>query len=160
MALNAYVTIKGSKQGKFQGDSTPGAPAGSTRFLSYSYEITSPRDIATGQSSGKRMHKPFVIIKEWDAASPQLFQACVTNELLPQVTLAFYQTTPAGEQQRYHTITLTNAMISNLKQFVADPVLAAEYDAADLEEISFTYQKIEISDVRSSKSAADDWNAG
>ncbi|MEP6584079.1 MAG: hypothetical protein ABJA90_07420, partial [Ginsengibacter sp.] len=31
------------------------------------YEINSPRDIATGQASGKRMHKPFIITKELDA---------------------------------------------------------------------------------------------
>lgn len=37
-----------------------------------SYQIVSPRDVATGQASGKRMHKPFVITKEWGAASPQL----------------------------------------------------------------------------------------
>ena len=39
---------------------------------SSSYQIVSPRDVATGQSSGKRMHKPFVITKEWGAASPTL----------------------------------------------------------------------------------------
>lgn len=31
--------------------------------------IYAPRDLASGQASGKRMHKPFVIIKEWGAAS-------------------------------------------------------------------------------------------
>jgi hypothetical protein len=32
--------------------------------------VVSPRDIATGQASGKRMHKPFTITKEWSASSP------------------------------------------------------------------------------------------
>ena len=36
------------------------------------YSFVSPRDLATGQASGKRMHKPFVTTKEWGAASPQL----------------------------------------------------------------------------------------
>jgi hypothetical protein len=36
------------------------------------YQVTSPRDASTGQASGKRMHKPFTIVKEWGAASPQL----------------------------------------------------------------------------------------
>ena len=36
------------------------------------YSVVSPRDLATGQASGKRMHKPFVITKEWGAASPTL----------------------------------------------------------------------------------------
>lgn len=36
------------------------------------YQVTSPRDAASGQASGKRMHKPFTIVKEWGAATPQL----------------------------------------------------------------------------------------
>ena len=36
------------------------------------HTVKSPRDVATGQSSGKRTHKPIKIIKEWDAATPQL----------------------------------------------------------------------------------------
>jgi hypothetical protein len=40
--------------------------------VSFEYNVKSPRDVATGQSSGKRTHKPIRIVKEWDAASPQL----------------------------------------------------------------------------------------
>lgn len=36
------------------------------------YQVVSPRDAASGQASGKRMHKPFTIVKEWGAATPQL----------------------------------------------------------------------------------------
>ena len=36
------------------------------------YRITDPRDAASGQVSGKRMHKPFTIVKEWGATTPQL----------------------------------------------------------------------------------------
>jgi type VI protein secretion system component Hcp len=36
------------------------------------YRVTGPRDAVSGQASGKRMHKPFVIVKEWGAATPQL----------------------------------------------------------------------------------------
>ena len=34
--------------------------------------VVSPRDIATGQSSGKRQHSPVRITKEWDANTPML----------------------------------------------------------------------------------------
>jgi hypothetical protein len=36
-----------------------------------SYEVK-PRDSASGMASGKRMHKPLTVVKEWGAASPQL----------------------------------------------------------------------------------------
>lgn len=34
--------------------------------------VKSPRDAATGQASGKRQHKPITITKEWDASTPTL----------------------------------------------------------------------------------------
>ena len=34
--------------------------------------VISPRDVATGQSSGKRQHGSIRITKEWSASSPQL----------------------------------------------------------------------------------------
>lgn len=33
----------------------------------YEHSVKSPRDVATGQSSGKRMHRPMMILKEWGA---------------------------------------------------------------------------------------------
>ncbi|MEO6112837.1 MAG: hypothetical protein ABIP07_00100 [Sphingomicrobium sp.] len=38
----------------------------------YYYTVKSPRDAATGQASGKRMHKPFTITKEWGPSTPML----------------------------------------------------------------------------------------
>ena len=37
-----------------------------------SHAITGPRDAASGMATGKRMHKPFTITKEWSASSPLL----------------------------------------------------------------------------------------
>jgi hypothetical protein len=34
--------------------------------------VVSPRDVATGQSSGKRQHSPIRITKDWDASTPSL----------------------------------------------------------------------------------------
>jgi hypothetical protein len=36
------------------------------------YTIMSPRDASSGQASGKRMHKPMKIVKEWGPATPLL----------------------------------------------------------------------------------------
>ena len=36
------------------------------------YNVKAPRDVATGQSSGKRTHHPVTFVKEWGAATPQL----------------------------------------------------------------------------------------
>ncbi len=48
--------------------------------LSAEASSASGREMASGQASGKRMHKPFVIVKEIDQASPKLMQACTTGK--------------------------------------------------------------------------------
>lgn len=45
------------------------------------YAVTGPRDAATGQASGKRMHKPITIVKEWGPASPQLMAVKPTYDV-------------------------------------------------------------------------------
>jgi hypothetical protein len=49
--------------------------------LKEAHYIISPRDLATGQASGKRMHKPVTFVKEWGAASPQLSQMKPTYDV-------------------------------------------------------------------------------
>jgi hypothetical protein len=38
----------------------------------FHFEVKSPRDSASGQASGKRMHKPITITKEWGPSTPLL----------------------------------------------------------------------------------------
>lgn len=49
--------------------------------LKGAHYIISPRDSATGQASGKRMHKPVTFVKEWGAATPQLSQIKPTYDV-------------------------------------------------------------------------------
>src|SRR5262249_42782078 len=96
-----YVSIQGAKQGKFKGE---GAHAHKNVIPahSFSYEVISPRDVATGQATGKRQHSPVTISKEWGAASPQLFQAAVTNEPLQSVLFEFPVTDARGVEVVHH----------------------------------------------------------
>ena len=92
MAYEFYVSIEGTKQGKFKGESTREAHRDKIPALAFSYEVTSPRDVATGQASGRRQHGPVTFVKAWGAASPQLFQALTTNEVLKTVLFEFVGT--------------------------------------------------------------------
>ena len=165
MAYEFYITIEGSKQGVFKGSAGAGTAKvaraahkhriAGIKFLS---ETTSPRDTATGQAGGKRIHKPISITKQWDAASPQLFQALVNNETLKSVLFEFVKTNPNGQQEVYHTIKLTNASVSNIRSYLdltdtsGDP-----YDAHELEDVSFVFQKIKIENTEGKTSVVDSW---
>lgn len=70
-----YLKVKSS--GDLDGDGLPDDAViklvcAGDELRSAHYSVTSPRDPASGQASGKRMHKPVTIVKEWGAATPQL----------------------------------------------------------------------------------------
>jgi type VI protein secretion system component Hcp len=85
------LTLTLEKQGKITGSSSKGH--GGVRNLegmlchSFNYSIESQIDLGKDQATGKRQHKPIVIVKEVDESSPLLFQALCTNEVLQSAVL-------------------------------------------------------------------------
>jgi type VI secretion system secreted protein Hcp len=126
-----------------------------------SYAIQSPRDIATGQASGKRQHEPIKITKEWGAASPQFLNSLANNKVLPKLNLNFLKTDPQGITQPYFTISLTNAALAGYgrKPFTHHPPKHRLLDTHELEEIAFTFQKIVIAHHSGWKKSLDNWDA-
>jgi type VI secretion system secreted protein Hcp len=120
------------------------------------YAIESPRDAASGLPTGKRKHEPVTISKAIDQATPQLFQALVTNETLTTVKIEFVQPAagPTGTPAPTFTITLTNAAISALKSDWSETA-----NAQELEQAQFVYQKIEVTWAPTGKTAIDAWSA-
>lgn len=167
MAYQAHISIKGTKQGQFKGEGTQTQRKDKwIPVVSFSNEVQSPRDIATGQASGKRQWAPCKIVKEWGAASPQGLQACVTNEVLTDVQVEFTKTNDNGEEYVYQKIKLTNATVASVKRFTGDATTGeatsrhtSSSDTMELEEWSLTFQKIEVDDVDGQTSFMDDWKA-
>src|SRR5262245_39730421 len=79
--VNAFLVVKGQKQGDIRGSVTQRPRENSILVQSISHEIVSPRDVASGQATGKRQHKPLSIRKTVDKSSPQLWRALASNEL-------------------------------------------------------------------------------
>jgi type VI secretion system secreted protein Hcp len=159
MAVQIYVTITGAKQGAFKGESTQKGRENMIPGVAFAYGVTVPHDIATGQASGKRQHQPVVFTKEWGASSPQFYVSAFTNEVLTSVVLNFFVTRANGVQQLDHTVKLTNAIIVSVQQSLHLPQQGGPViDSRELEEISFTFQKIDITSISGGTEAVDDWN--
>jgi type VI secretion system secreted protein Hcp len=122
---------------------------------SLTQELTVPFDAATGQSTGRRQHSPLTIVKELDKSSPQFFTAAATNEVLKSVTCLLYRNSANGQTRAYFKIALTNAIIVEVKDTGDGVNGAAQRD--ERERISFSYQKIELTDLDSNTTAIDDW---
>lgn len=156
-----YVAIEGTKQGAFTNESTRLNRAPRLVGLNFDYLIKTPRDAATGLVTGRRQHGPVMMTKEWGAASPQLFQALVSNETLKSVVFEFYQTNAQGTEELATVVKLTNAVVSEIHQY--SPVTAGSHTGTpgrrQLEDVSFTFGTIEIQHVPGKTIATDTWTA-
>ncbi len=157
-ALMAYVAIDGVKQGKFKGESSKLTHRDTIGVVGFNYEVVSPRDAATGQATGKRQFSPITFTKEWGAASPQLLQALYSNETLKTVTFEFYRLDASGKEYVYQAVTLTNANVAKINKEGGNLPSGKSVDTYELETISLTFQKIEITDSQGKTSAIDDWS--
>jgi type VI secretion system secreted protein Hcp len=157
MAISVYLTVKGLKQGAFNGPVTDTGKAGTILVHSFDNEISIPLDPATGAPTGKRQHSPFRILKEIDQTSPKFWTALVNNETLSTCELDFWGPTPVGVQTRLYTISLTNAIIASVEESMLDDETTGNAGLPLQEEIAFTYQKITWTWVNGGITASDDW---
>jgi type VI secretion system secreted protein Hcp len=126
MAFTRYVAFKGTKQGTFHGGSTRHQDW--TEVISFSFGEKVPLDTGTGQATGRRQHNPIVIVKESDQASPQLYQASVTNETLKSAVLSFARPNASGKEEVYQTIELTNGAIVKYRTFAGQEEVTVNFE--------------------------------
>ncbi len=164
MAPNAYMTIKGQKQGTITGSVTQKGHENTILIHSFSLEIDSPRDPASGLPTGKRMHKPLYFLKEVDKSSPLLWNALSNNENLTSVEIQFWAPGVAAAggvamEKQIYTVTLTNASIASMLQSMPNNLDPARAALPLQEEITLTYQKIQWIWNDGGVTASDDWQA-
>lgn len=162
MALNAYLRLKGQKQGDIRGSVTQKGREGKIMVIAVSHEVLSPRDPASGLPTGKRQHKPIVITKEIDKASPLLHQALGNNETITEWELQFWgaQTKAAaggGAEVQTYTITLRNASIASIAMRMPNNKDPALMKFETFEEVAFTYGQITWTWNDGGITAQDDW---
>lgn len=153
------MAIRGAKQGQFKGQSMARGQEKWIPCSQFLLSLTAPRDASSGQATGRRQWSPIVVTKEWGAASPQILSAVSTNEALPLVEFEFLRSNPQGMESVFETVTLTNATISAFKQYVGFPDAGEPPNPHPLEDVSFTFQKIEVTNSEGKTTAVDDWSA-
>lgn len=157
MALAAYLTVVAERQNLIRGSVLQKGREGKILVISVSHEIVAPRNPQSGLPTGKRMHKPFVVTKELDRASPLLYQVICTNENLTDVRIEFWTSTPTGQEKQHYTVRLTNANLSAVNFKMANIRNPKLQRLTEYEELSFTYQKIEWTWTEGGLTASDDW---
>lgn len=131
---------------------TSNKPDNGIPILEFHHSLSTPTAASSGLSTGKRQHSPFTVRKSIDKATPLLFTALVTNEVLKSIELRYYTTTLLGVSSKVYTILLENVQITAIRD------LATETGKEQVQDIEFSYQKITWTWVDGGVTATDNWS--
>jgi len=166
MSLNMYVSkAVGEKQGQFKGGVIQKGREGWIEVIACNHTVTSPRDVASGQATGKRMHKPMRFRAYYDQSMTMWYQALVYNESLKEVVFSFFSPNKLGTAggQGVETLTyevkLTNAFVSQVEFEMLNNKNPDLQRYENMFVVEVVYQKIEGTWKLGNKVWQDDWLA-
>ncbi|WP_095093025.1 Hcp family type VI secretion system effector [Pseudomonas sp. Irchel 3A5] len=166
MPTPAYLSVEGTTQGLITSGTFTQDSVGNIYqeghedqilVQAFDHQVIIPRDPQSGQPTGQRVHKPLMITKVFDKASPLLFTALTTGERLTKCRLEWYRTSAEGTQQHYFTIELEDAIIVDITSTMPNCQDPAQSHFTHLENVYFTYRKITWTHEVSGTSGSDDW---
>jgi type VI secretion system Hcp family effector len=148
-----FTKTTGADQGQFPSDPDRGSQHGGICYR-FRFGGTASNDPTRGGDHAARSHEPVFILKPWDEASAHYVQAFWKNEILSTVEMTFVRRDSAGSEVALETITLKNATIASLKRHVGE-IDGLPY--AELEEIGFRFEQMEIQAKGAKKSVRFDF---
>ncbi|RJP73290.1 MAG: type VI secretion system tube protein Hcp [Candidatus Zixiibacteriota bacterium] len=158
MALLSYLRLVGMSQGVIEGDCTQKGREKLITVYEMDHQVEIPRDTHTGLPTGQRVHKPLIITKHIDNASPKIQLACANGERFSEVELKFYQINSLGHEEWYYTIKLVNAIVVSTRNYKPMTILESSRPFHDMEQVAFTYEKIIWKHELTGLEKEDDWN--
>jgi type VI secretion system secreted protein Hcp len=159
MTYQVYATVTGAKQGVFKGSSTQKGREGKIRVASVNYGVSIPHDASSVLATGRRMQQPVSFSLEWDSSSTQFFSAAFANETLTSVLFEYFGTNSKGIEALDHTVKLTNASMTAVQEAYASTTLPGAADGKDMQTVTLSFQKIEITNSVTGGSAIDELRA-
>ncbi len=113
-----------------------------------------------GAQTDGRMHRPFVITKMRDSASPLLLNAWRTGEVLSVCQIDEYRISPQGGLEHYLTTKLKDAIITAIDVVSVDPQDTAGGHAMPIETVSLAYRTITLTHEVCRTEGGDYWDNG
>ncbi|MFR0716264.1 Hcp family type VI secretion system effector [Pseudomonas putida] len=166
MPTPAYIKIEGQTQGNITAGAFTSDSVGNVFVEGHEDEIlvqeikhliSVPTDPQSGQPSGQRVHKPFTFTSSLNKATPLMYQALASGEMLPTVEINWYRTSVEGKQEHFFTTKLEDATIVEISTVLPHAQRSENADFTQLIEVSMAYRKIAWSHVTAGTEGADDW---
>lgn len=140
MALNAFLSIAGEKTGAIKGNAREGGNFEKITVMSFSQDLGD----ADPDKKGEYKHRPLVIVKAADPASPKLHEAHGKGDTFSTWSLMCFRVPPMGgaPSENHLTIILTGAKIVSYRTIMENNKYSEYALLPIMEEIAFAYEGI------------------
>lgn len=142
MAIDAYLHIESIK-----GESQDSAHQGWIELVSAHWGVVQPRSVtastAGGHTSGHSEHRPLMVSKLVDLASPVLMQHCSMGKTIPKAKLEFMRADGNGKPVKYYQVELMNVMLAHMDQSLGEGGLQDEIGLC-FSQVKWTYTQQKI----------------
>ena len=166
MPTPAYISIEGATQGPItQGAFTEDSVGNiwqeghedQIMVQAIDHVVTIPRDPQSGQPSGQRVHKPFKFTAALNKATPLIYNALTSGEMLPTVEVQWWRTNSAGKQEHFFSTILEDCLVVDVDCCMPHAQNPENQDYTQLLTVSLSYRKITWEHTIAGTSGADDW---
>lgn len=150
-----FITISGNqgqiKTGaqEFRYSQSPRDLAGGSSSMAAAGAPTRARGAGGGRAAGRRVSDQVVIVRKPDEHSTFFVAAAASGETLSSVVFQFTRPVGSGTEV-FQKVTLTNVIITSVK--------TVNGGIQPMEEVSFTFQKIEYENKDGAAAAPTSWN--
>src|SRR5438270_12499847 len=152
-----WITISGNsgqtntQAEEFRYSQSPRDLAGGSSSMAAVNAGTSARGaVGSSPAAMRRSNDPVVIVKPLDETSSFFVKAAASGETFTSVVFEFKRTVGTSTEV-YQTVTLTNATISSVREINGN-------GSHQMQEVSFTFQKIEYSNKDGAAAAPTSWD--
>ena len=159
MASPAYMTIQDDKGNVIKANVEIAGRAGTAEVHAFDYAVSIPSDPNSGLLTAVRKHGDVLVTKNFDQASPLLFQACAEGSTLKSVDLDWYRINASGEEEKYFKHSLIDVKVVKVQHKMLQVKNPANDQLGHIEEVSFRFRRIELNYPDGNITAMDDWLA-
>lgn len=129
--------------------------------IAFDHKVHTPVDVKTGKYVGNRVHGQLVVTKNFDKASPKLYNYMCDGKAIPEVTISWYdRDEETGAEKEFFQHKLENAKIVEIKALMDDCDDNSKEHYSPRELVAFKYDKLTWMYMDGNIEYSDSWTEG
>jgi type VI secretion system secreted protein Hcp len=142
MPIAAYCEFFDADGNLIEGSVQKTGREGFCEIMEFEHSVRIPFDSQRGQLTGVRNHKPAQLTKEYDKASPILYD-CLCNGKTIALNIHWFKIDDTGTEVEYFTHTLEGGKIQDIRSYMPNTKDPQKETFTHMEVVSVMYNTIE-----------------